>query len=83
MLAHALATALVAWLIARFVLDANPLAWPLTAFLMTLLQAAATMFGNHRPDLLANGIALAILTALALLWTARSATARTMSPSGP
>jgi hypothetical protein len=38
MLVHAAATALLVWLIGRFVLGSNPLAWPLAALLGALLQ---------------------------------------------
>jgi membrane protease YdiL (CAAX protease family) len=68
MLARALGTALLMGLIARFVLDSNLLAWPLTIFLAAILQTAATLLHNHRPDLLANGVALLVLAAAAVLF---------------
>jgi len=70
MLARAAVVAVLAWVVARHVLDANPLAWPLAAFVASVLQAAATLLHNHRPDLVANGVALIVFAAVALLWTA-------------
>jgi hypothetical protein len=61
------------WLIARFVLDANPLAWPLAMFLTAILQTAAMLMHNHRPDLFANGVALLVFAAIALAFVARRA----------
>ncbi|HEX2060694.1 MAG TPA: hypothetical protein VHK90_08130, partial [Thermoanaerobaculia bacterium] len=66
MLLRALALALIVWVVARYVLDGNPLAWPLAAFLGSLAQAAALLLQHQRPDLQANAIAL-ILIALAVL----------------
>ncbi len=70
MLVRAIATALLLWLIARYVLDSNPLAWPLTAFLSLTLSAASALLQHHRPDLLANGIALLVFAAVAVVWAA-------------
>jgi len=70
MLAHAAAFAVVAWLVARYVLDANPLAWPLAVFLASTLQTAALLLQNHRPDLIANGLAMIAFALLALAWLA-------------
>jgi membrane protease YdiL (CAAX protease family) len=70
MTVRALAAALMVWIIGRFVLDGNPLAWPLAVFLATTLQAAATMMRNHRPDLVANGVALLVLAAIVLPYVA-------------
>ncbi|HEX8171628.1 MAG TPA: CPBP family intramembrane glutamic endopeptidase [Thermoanaerobaculia bacterium] len=69
MMARAAVMALLAWLLARHVLGANPLAWPLVTFLAVIGDGASTLLQNHRADLLANGIgltaiALAIVTAL-------------------
>jgi membrane protease YdiL (CAAX protease family) len=72
MLAGALAVAIVAWVVARHVLDGNPLAWPLAVFLFSVLQAAKMLLQNHRPDLQANGIALLVFAAAAILWVASS-----------
>lgn len=70
MFARALAVALLAWAIARYVLNGNPLAWPLTIFLSSLLQTAAVLLQNHRPDLIGNGIALIVFAIAAVAWVA-------------
>lgn len=70
MLARAAITAALVWIVARYVLGSNPLAWPLTALLASLLQAAALLLQNQRPDLIANGVALLSFAALALVWIA-------------
>ena len=70
MLARALAMAVIAWLVARYVLDANPLAWPLAIFVGAVLQTASVLLQNQRPDLIANGVALLVLAAVALVWAA-------------
>ena len=69
MVARALGVALLGWLVAHFVLGTNPLAWPLTIFLVTILHGAASLLHNHRPDLIANGIALVVCAAFVLLWS--------------
>ena len=68
MLGYALVLALLSWVIARYVLNGNPLAWPLAVFTGATLNIAAVLLENHRPDLLANGIALVILALAALAW---------------
>jgi len=70
MLIRAAAVAVVAWLIARYVLGANPLAWPLTIFLAELLQTGSALLHNHRADLIANGAALLVAAVLVLGWLA-------------
>jgi membrane protease YdiL (CAAX protease family) len=72
MLGYALVIALLAWVIARYVLNGNPLAWPLAVFTGATLNVAAVLFENHRPDLLANAIALVVLALAALAWAWRS-----------
>jgi membrane protease YdiL (CAAX protease family) len=71
MLASALVVALVAWVIARYVLNGNPLAWPLAVFTGATLNVAAVLFENHRPDLFANAVALVALALAALVWAWR------------
>jgi membrane protease YdiL (CAAX protease family) len=78
MLVHALAAALLAWVLARFILDGNPLAWPLALFLGSTVQTAAMLLHNHRPDLLANGIALLAIAAIAVAFVASRRSALTM-----
>jgi membrane protease YdiL (CAAX protease family) len=70
MLARAMVVALMAWVVARHVLDGNPLAWPLTIFISSLLQTAAVLLQNQRPDLIGNGIALIVFAIAAVLWAA-------------
>jgi membrane protease YdiL (CAAX protease family) len=71
MLAYALVIAVLSWVIARYVLNGNPLAWPLAVFTGATLNVAAVLFGNHRPDLLANAIALTVFALAALAWAWR------------
>ena len=72
MLVRGLVFALLVWGIARYVLDANPLAWPLFVFLGTTLQTAATLARHSRPDLLANALVLVVFAAAAAVWAWRS-----------
>ena len=68
MLVDALSMALAVWLVARYVLRDNLLAYPLAAALLILLQSGGAMLSNHRTDLTANAVAtLGAATAL-LLW---------------
>jgi membrane protease YdiL (CAAX protease family) len=68
MLARSLGLALLAWVLARYVLRANPLAWPLFVFLLGTLQTSAVLLRNHRPDLRANAIALIVFAVVAVIW---------------
>ncbi|MBV8515947.1 MAG: CPBP family intramembrane metalloprotease [Acidobacteria bacterium] len=72
MLAHALVLAALVWIIARYVLAANPLAWPLAFFLGSTLSGAALLLQNQRADLMANGVALLVIAAAAAAWLAAS-----------
>ena len=56
------------WLIGRYVLGANPLAWPVTLFLGFSASTAATLLHHHRADLRANAVALAIMLVLVIAW---------------
>lgn len=76
MLANALALALVVWIVARYVLDGNALAWPLAFFLASTLNTASVLLENHRTDLLINAVALLAVAAAALLWAWRGRDAR-------
>ena len=71
MLARSLILSLLIWVVARYVLGANPLAWPLLFFIGALLQAAAGLLQHDRPDLLANGIALLAFALAAMVWAWR------------
>lgn len=68
MLAGALLVAVLAWVIARYVLNGNPLAWPLFIFIGSVLQTASTLLQNHRPDLIANAIAMFVFALMAAAW---------------
>ena len=83
MLARALVIALIAWLVARYVLDANPLAWPLTVFIAAVLQSAAVLLQNHRGDLVVNGIALIGFAVLATVWFVIPSVSEGPGPGAP
>ena len=68
MLLMTAAAAAVVLLIARYILGTNPLAWPATIFVASLLQSGAALVQNDRAALLLNGAALLILAAAVLLW---------------
>jgi hypothetical protein len=69
MLARAAVLTLLVWTVGRYVLDGNPLAWPLAVFLVLTLQSAATLLDNSRTDLVANGVALVVIVIAVLLWS--------------
>lgn len=71
MLVRSLLVALIVWGLARYVLGANPLAWPLFVLIGSLLQTAAVLARHSRPDLLANALALVIFAAAAVFWAFR------------
>ena len=68
MLVRSLVMALVVWVLARYVLGPNPLAWPLFVFLGLTLQTALSLAQHSRPDLLANALALVVFAAAAAVW---------------
>jgi membrane protease YdiL (CAAX protease family) len=68
MLVRAAVMALLFYVIGRYVLGANPLAWPLMIFLAATLQVALFLTQNHRTDLIANGAALIAFAATAVFW---------------
>jgi membrane protease YdiL (CAAX protease family) len=70
MFVRALLVALLVWVVARYVLNGNPLAWPLAVFTGSLLQVAAVLLRNHRPDLIGNAVALIVFAVTALVWAA-------------
>lgn len=70
MLVRALIVALLTWVIARYVLGANPLAWPLAVFLTLTLQTAFVLITNHRADLIAHGVGLIVIALGAIAWMA-------------
>ena len=71
MLVRALAGAVLIWVLARYVLNGNPLAWPLFAFLLLTLHTASVLLSNTRVDLIANGIAAIVFAAMAIVWAWR------------
>ena len=70
MLVEAIVGAVLVWVVGRYVLDGNPLAWPLAVFLGVTLQTAAALLTQHRTDLLAHGVALLVIAAVSLVWIA-------------
>lgn len=72
MMLRSLVLALLVWVVARYVLGANPLAWPLFVFIGSTLQTASLLARNSRPDLLANALGLTIFAAAAAVWAWRS-----------
>ena len=70
MLAMTALTTAVVWLIARYVLRDNPLAWPAAALVASLLQSAGALFQNNRSDLVIHGTILALIAAGVLAWLA-------------
>jgi membrane protease YdiL (CAAX protease family) len=70
MLVMSAATAGLAFVIVRYVLGANLLAYPLTIAVALLLADGADLLQNHRPDLTINGIAEIVVATALLLWAA-------------
>ncbi len=83
MIARALAAALLVWAVARWVLDANPLAWPVAVFTGAMLQTASVLLTNDRPDLIANGVAMIVFVIAAMVWIARREDAGVDSVASP
>ena len=71
MLAGSAVIAALVWVIARYVLNGNPLAWPLFVFLGFVLQTAGELLRHQRPDLTANAVALIVFALLAAAWAWR------------
>jgi len=70
MLASAAITALLAFVLIRYVLGDNLLAYPLTIALVTLLGNGADLLQKHRTDLTMNGMALIVVAVALLIWSA-------------
>jgi membrane protease YdiL (CAAX protease family) len=77
----ALIMAAVLWFVGRRVLDGNPLAWPLAVFILTLLQAAAALAQNTRPDLRIHAGILAAIAVIAIIWVSAPAPAEAAEPA--
>ena len=65
-----LALAALVWVIARWILDANPLAWPLAALVISLIESGATLAQNHRPDLQIQAWIVFAVAGATLIWAA-------------
>ncbi len=70
MLVTSAATAILAFVVIRYVLGANLLAYPLTIAVALLLADGADLLQNHSPDLTMNGIAEVIVAIALLVWAA-------------
>jgi hypothetical protein len=68
MLLSAALTAGTAWFVARYILNGNPLAWPLTAFVASLLQSGLLLAQNARGDLRFHAAVVCITAVAALIW---------------
>ena len=82
MLATSLGLALLTWVVARFVLDGNPLAWPLAAFTVSLLQSGLSMMVNHRADMRLSAAIVFVVAAAVMAWVGFRAEKTTPS-TGP
>jgi membrane protease YdiL (CAAX protease family) len=71
MLVRALLMAVLVWIIARYVLGKNPLAWPLFVFLILVLKTISILMQHMRFDLRANAIAMMIFVVIAIAWAWR------------
>jgi membrane protease YdiL (CAAX protease family) len=69
LVAAAVATAL-AFIVIRYVIGANLLAYPLMIAVASLAGNGVDLLQNHRPDLTANGIAEIVVAILLLVWAA-------------
>ena len=67
MLLRAAALAATLWLVGRYVLNGNILAWPVALFLAELVPNALFLLQNHRLDLRVNAIAELIVVTLAVI----------------
>jgi membrane protease YdiL (CAAX protease family) len=70
MLISAAVAAALAFIVIRYILDTNLLAYPLTIAVALLLGNSADLLQNHRPDLTINAIAEIVLAIALLLWAA-------------
>jgi membrane protease YdiL (CAAX protease family) len=68
MLVSAAVVAAVAWIIGRYILGDNALAWPVAAFVGSIANAAAVLLRNSRNDLLVHGVVLVLIAVAAMAW---------------
>lgn len=69
-IAAAIVVAVAVWLIGRFVLDGNLLAWPFAIFAASILHSAAVLAQNERADLRTHAAILATIAAAVVIWLA-------------
>lgn len=70
MLVAAAVTTLLAFVVIRYVMGSNLLAYPLTIAVASLLGNGVDLLQNHRPELTANGIAEIVVGIALLIWAA-------------
>ncbi|MGH9424682.1 MAG: CPBP family glutamic-type intramembrane protease [Thermoanaerobaculia bacterium] len=70
MLVAAAVTTALAFVIVRYVIGPNLLAYPLMIAVASLAGNGVDLLQNHRPDLTANGIAEIVVAILLLIWAA-------------
>ncbi|MGA8808011.1 MAG: CPBP family intramembrane glutamic endopeptidase [Thermoanaerobaculia bacterium] len=70
MLISAAVTAAIAYIVIRYILGTNLIAYPLTIAVALLLGNGADLLQNHRPDLTVNGIAEIVIAIALLIWAA-------------
>lgn len=69
MLFRAAALALLTWVVARYVLDGNVLAWPIAAFIAVMLNGIDSM-AQHRLDLHLNVVVVVVVLIAVIVWVA-------------
>ena len=70
MLFAAATAALLAWVTVRYVIADNIIGYPIAAALLLLINGAATLLQNHRPDLGLNGAIVAATAIVLVYWFA-------------
>ena len=73
MLASAAVTVALAFIVIRYILGTNLLAYPLTIAVALLLGNGADLLQNHRPDLTVNGVVEIVIAIALLIWAAAPA----------
>ncbi|HSP34568.1 MAG TPA: CPBP family glutamic-type intramembrane protease [Thermoanaerobaculia bacterium] len=80
-LVTSLALGVLAWVIARYILGRNPLAWPLAAFTIALLETGASMMQNHRADLEVQAAILFVVALAVMAWEYAAGSERFSTPN--
>jgi membrane protease YdiL (CAAX protease family) len=70
MIFSALTAAVVGWVVVRYVLRDNLLAYPVAVALIVLLSTAIALIENHRNDLILNGTILIVAAIALVIWIA-------------